>query len=233
MYGQQIANHFVASRKGSPFIKAWHDVWIALWKNRQNFRGLSTDPLMAFANDLTFDRSQASDFHWDFQVEPLFVFEYIGQVLSWTRICVLDTDIGNGISGVDYWATKVLIWKALGEQWGAEQTIGFGGPVLFNALQTRLDADPESEQYKDAYRMTWRVLSKSCMQKITHGKNLTKTKATGVLWEEEGNERKDCIEGTFGELLRYGSVHFEQTREGVETMVAERPLQTIREPVLG
>jgi hypothetical protein len=53
------------------------------------------------------------------------------------------------------------------------------------------------------------------MQKITHGKNLTKTPAWGLIWDEKGNESKDIEPGTFAELLRYGAVRFEQTRESI------------------
>lgn len=34
------------------------------------------------------------------------------------------------------------------------------------------------------------LLSRASMQKITHGKDLTKTPALGVLWDEEANEGK-------------------------------------------
>lgn len=54
------------------------------------------------------------------------------------------------------------------------------------------------------------------MQKITHGKGLTKSISCGTLLDQHDGEGKDQEPGTFGELLRYGSVHFEQTREQIE-----------------
>ncbi|KIX03860.1 uncharacterized protein Z518_07413 [Rhinocladiella mackenziei CBS 650.93] len=231
MYGTTLANHFVASRKGDPFIKRWHDLFVYLWKDRQNHEGIFQSPLVAFALNQSFDESRQSNFHWDFKVEPQMVLEYISQVLSWSRLCMLE-DAGDGFSGVDYWQRHVLPFSALHECWRAEKTIGFGGPLLFNALATKLDADPNSEEYKTAYKLVWQLLTKSSLQKITHGKNLTLTPACGALWEEEGNENKDHEPGTFAELLRYGTIHFEQTRESIEMIEAERPKVTMKKSLL-
>ena len=99
-------------------------------------------------------------------------------------------------------------------------------------LATRLDADPDSPQYKKAYRTVWRLLTGSSMQKITHGKNLTKGVALGVLWDLKENEGVDAKEGTFAELLRYGSVRFEQVAREVRYVEAERPEFRIRKGLL-
>jgi hypothetical protein len=80
---------------------------------------------------------------------------------------------------------------------------------------TRIDADPESEEYKLAKKTAWRMLTKSSFQKITHGKNLTHSVHCGALLDLPENEGKDQEPGTFGELIRFGSVHLEQTRESI------------------
>lgn len=103
-----------------------------------------------------------------------------------------------------------------------KDSVGFTGEELASAMSARLDADPNSEEYKKAYKCIWRVLTSASMQKIQHGKNLTLTPALGVLWDEEGHEEDDIAPGTFAELLRYGSVHFEQTRESIEYREAQK-----------
>ncbi|OCT48273.1 hypothetical protein CLCR_04147 [Cladophialophora carrionii] len=231
MYATVMANHFVASRKGDPFIKCWHDLFIHLWKDRQNHEGLIYHPLLAFALTLTFEESQQANFKWDFKVAPQTVMEYISQVLSWQRLCMLE-DAGDGFNATKYWLNKVLVYDSLQENWAAEATIGFGGPVLFNALATRLDTPKDSDEYKTAYKLVWRLLTKSTLQKITHGKNLTQTPAAGVLWEEPGNEDKDHEPGTFAELFRYGTVHFRQTRETIRYVKAEKPATTLKKGLL-
>ncbi|KIX96525.1 uncharacterized protein Z520_07791 [Fonsecaea multimorphosa CBS 102226] len=231
MYGTTMANHFVASRKGDPFIKCWHDLFVYLWKDRQNHEGLINHPLVSFALSHTFEAAEQANFGWDFKVQPQTVMEYISQVLSWQRLCMLE-NARDGFNATEYWLNKVLIFDALQEDWGAEATIGFGGQVLFNALATRLDAPKDSEEYKTAYKLVWRLLTESSLQKITHGKNLTKTPAAGVLWEEPGNEDKDHEPGTFAELFRYGTVHFQQTRESIRYLKAEKPPVTSNKGLL-
>ena len=44
-----MANHFVAARKGDPFIQKWHELFIHLWKGRKNGDGIIASPLIAFA----------------------------------------------------------------------------------------------------------------------------------------------------------------------------------------
>jgi hypothetical protein len=80
---------------------------------------------------------------------------------------------------------------------------------------TRRDADPESEEYKLAEKTAWRLLMKSSFQKITHGKHLTHSMHCGALMDLPENEGRDQELGTFGEVIRYGSVHLEQTRESI------------------
>ncbi len=138
----------------------------------------------------------------------------------------------DGFNATEYWLNKILIFDVLQENWAAEATIGFGGPLLLDALATRLDAPKESEEYKTAYKLVWRLLTESTMQKITHGKNLTHTPSVGVLWEQPGNESKDHEVGTFAELLRYGTVHFRQTRESIRYLKAERPPVTLDKGLL-
>lgn len=192
-----------------------------LWKDRQSHEGIITHPLVAFALQNTFEDSRSNNYHWDFQVPPQTVFNYIGQVLAWNRLCMLE-DPHDNFKGTDYWTSKVLVFDALQESWGAEATIGFGGPLLFDALATPLDAPRDSDAYKTAHKLVWRLLTRSSLQKITHGKGLTKTVSLGVLLDEPQNADKDHQAGTFAELLRYGTVHFEQTRESIAYVKAEK-----------
>lgn len=189
------------------------------------------NPLVSFGKEVKFEDSQAKNYHWEFKVEPRTVMEYIGQVLAWSRLCMLE-DPNDGFNGADYYENKVLLFDSLSEDWGAEATIGFLGQDLFNVLATKCDADPESKEYETAYKTIWRLLTRSSMQKITHGKNLTKGAALGILWDMEENEGKDTAPGTFAELLRYGSVHFEQEREEIQYVKALKPDHRIKKGLL-
>ena len=208
-----------------------HDIFVHLWRNRNNPGGIIKDPLVSFGKDVKFEESEASNFHWDFKVEPIVVMNYISQVLAWLRLCMLE-DPNDGFNGANYFGEKILLFDSLTEDWGAEATVGFTGQDLFNFLAMRRDADPESEEYKLAYKATWKLLARSSMQKITHGKALTKSPALGILWDREENEGKDVEPGTFAELLRYGSVYYEQDREEIKYVKAERPEYRIKKGLL-
>lgn len=220
MHGTVIANHFIAARKEDPFIKRWHDLFVYLWKDKTSHDGVSQSPLVAFSQNLDFSESQRRGYAWEFIVGPLTVFEYITQVVAWIRLCMLE-DAGDGFSCTDYAKDHILWFDSLEEDWGAETVVGFRGKEFFDALAMKLSADTNSKEYKTAYKLVWRLLTRSSMQKITHGKHLTKTPALGLLWDEDENEGKDNELGTFAELLRYGSVHFEQTREEISFVKPE------------
>ncbi|KAF2807566.1 uncharacterized protein BDZ99DRAFT_419922 [Mytilinidion resinicola] len=222
MYGQVMANHFVASRKGDPFIKRWHDLFIHFWKGQNDHSGIVQSPLIGFVKDVRFEDSVARGFKWDFKVDELTVMGYIGQCVAWLRLCMLEEPNG-GFNGVEYWANKILLFDSLTEDWAAEQQLGFTGQAIFDALVTKRDADPKSEEYQKAYKAIWRLLTKSSMQKITHGKHLTETPALGIFLDAKENQGADIASGTFAELLRFGSVHLEQTRESIDYIKAERP----------
>ncbi|KAK6530931.1 hypothetical protein TWF281_007763 [Arthrobotrys megalospora] len=230
MYGSVMANHFVASRKGDPFIKAWHDLFVHLWKGRKNYQGIGLDPLVAFCQTLDFGDAQRRGFKWEFEVDPFTVMQYIGQVIAWLRLCIIDGGDTGEINWAEYAKEKIFWYDVLEENFGAEIIVGFTGQPLYDALAAKLDVDKESEEYKTAYKLVWRLLTQSSMQKITHGKELTKTPALGLLWDLEENKDKDIEPGTFAELLRFGSVHFEQTRK-VEAVEYKVPSEVLHKGV--
>jgi len=128
----------------------------------------------------------------------------------------------DGFNGADYYESKVLLFDSLSEDWGAEEMIGFSGEELFDVLKTKTDVDKGGEAWKKAYQTIWRLLTKSSMQKITHGKNLTKGLSLGILWDLKENEGADVEKGSFAELLRWGSVHLEQERKEIKYIEAPK-----------
>ncbi|EPS45162.1 hypothetical protein H072_834 [Dactylellina haptotyla CBS 200.50] len=135
MYGSVSAGHFVASRKGDPFIKAWHDLFTHLWKGRTNHLGIGMDPLVAFCQtrDLGFSESKKRGFAWKFKVDAFTVMQYIGQVISWLRLCMIDGG-GEETDLAQYAKDHIQWYDVLGENFGAETVIGFVGQPLFDAL---------------------------------------------------------------------------------------------------
>jgi hypothetical protein len=172
-------------------------------------------------------------FKWEFSAPPPKILEYIGQIIAWPRICFLQEPGPGGFNGAEYYTKHVRPFSCLDEDWSAEALIGWKGQELYDILATSTSADPESEEYKKAYKVVWRILNQASMQKITHAQSLALRPHLGTLLDQnpELNER----EGTFLELLRYGSVHFEQVGQGVRWQEAmEPPAEAlIKEPLLG
>jgi hypothetical protein len=190
-----------------------HDLFVHLWKGCEDFTGIIQSPLITFMQDFKFSEAEARGYKWDFKVDGNTLMGYIGQCLAWIRLTWLQEP--EGFDGVDYWAKKILLFDSGLENWAAEQIVGYKGEDLFKVFTTKRDADPQSEDYKKASETAWRLLTRSTMQKITHGKGLTHSVHCGALMDLPENVGKDQEPGTFGELLRYGSVHFEQTRESI------------------
>ncbi|KAJ0275887.1 hypothetical protein COL940_008594 [Colletotrichum noveboracense] len=230
MYLRGVANHFIGSRKGDPFIKHWHDLFMTLWKDRTSAEGLFAHPLMDHAKDIDMAEFEARGFAWNWDTPIPQVLEYVAQIMCWMRISTLQEPNG-GFDGVEYYGTKVLLFDALWEDWPAEAMIGWNGEELFDLLNTKLDADPESEAYQKAYKTVWYLMTSSTMQKVTRAGGMTSTKALGALWDMKENEEKDRETGTFAELMRYGSVHFQHNQEP-KYVPAKGPGNIIRKGVL-
>jgi hypothetical protein len=140
-----------------------------MWTDRTNHIGLIESPLMApLSEGLSFDASRASKFHWDFKVDAKTVMEYITQVLCWQRLCMLEATDDDTFSGVQYWTDHILIWDVLEENWGGEVVLGFPGfgQKALDLLSVRLDGERNSPEYKEAYKLTWHLLSQCSMQKV-------------------------------------------------------------------
>lgn len=199
-----------------------HDFFVSLWKDANDHTKIVMNPLIAFIKDVKFEDAVARGFKWDFKIDEVSLMGYIAQVVSWLRLAMLEEPNG-GFNGVDYSANKVYWFDSLKEAWAAEDTIGFEGKKLFDVLATSRDADPDSEEYKLAYKTIWRLLTSATLQKITHGKGLTHSPHCGLYLDMKENEGVDVKPGTFAELLRYGSLHFEQTRDEISYVKGVKP----------
>jgi hypothetical protein len=154
---------------------------------------------------------------FDFKLPLVEVFEYAIQIAAWGRLTMLGPDPSDGFSPAEYWLKSVMPMDAFKEAWRAETVFGFdlGGQAKLDALSTRLDADKNSEEYKAAHKVIWLILAESSMQKISHGKGLSHSVQLGTMLDMPENADKDHEEGTFAELLRYGTLHFRQKRKSV------------------
>jgi hypothetical protein len=185
---------------------------LELWKGRTDFTGVLQSPLINFIHVLNFEDLVEAGFGWEWKVDMQTILGYVGQCVAWMRLARLQEPNG-GFDGVNYWAEKVLVWNAVSEMFPAENALGFDSADTLKLLKTKLDADENDSGYEKAKKTAWTMMTKSVLQKITHGKDMTHIPHMGILLDLPENEGVDAAPDTFAGLLRYGSVHLEQTRE--------------------
>jgi hypothetical protein len=129
----------------------------------------------------------------------------------------------------------VFIFSAM-EDWPAEKLLGFvgAGQRTMDLLMVKRDGgnddndDTSDEDRSLAEELVFTMLARAYMEKLTRGAAMMVSPNLGTLWDRPENDGKDCAPGTFGELLRYGAVHFRQTREDIVAMEPERPAVTYK-----
>lgn len=207
-----------------------HNLFLHIWKDKISSKGIGLNPLLTFLIDIDWDKVRdTSYFNMEYTTDEMAQVDYFGQNLSFLRICYLQ-DPNDGFNGPEYMATKVLVGDCRSESFSAEHFVKFAEGKTFDILATRLDADPQSPEYQLAYKTVWRMLTRASMQKVTRIRSISMVKQLGTLWDEAGDA--DAAPGTFAELLRYGAVHLEQTRVGLDAMKVPRPPMIIRKGLL-
>ncbi|EPS39007.1 hypothetical protein H072_7223 [Dactylellina haptotyla CBS 200.50] len=213
-----VANNMVASRKGNIFMKAWHELFAHLWEDRTNADDIRLHPLVdPFQKALELPNVAKKGYTWDWRADVSAVMDYATQSLSWYRLAMVDGG-GKETNWAQYAQDHVLYSDAWYEHYAANAELGFYGQQILDCLTTPLNADPESWEYKRAYKLIWKLLTSTSMIKGTTYTNLLATPELGALLNRPENQDKDIRPGTFGALLRYGSVHFEQTRKDMVRM---------------
>ena len=189
------------------------------------------DPLMKFVK---YEKMPDTGPKWQWNIPLDRFLEYLTQSACWARLCMLE-DAGDGFNAAEYWTKKVLCMEYTKEALPCEEMLGYAdtGEKQLRLLSLPVDAPEDvkaSEDYQMAYRLVWEMLSDFSIQKLGHGKNIIDDVQLAVLWREHpGMDREP---GTFAHLLRYGSVHFRQTRENPKYLEPTPAASTVRRGLL-
>ncbi|KAK1528293.1 capsule polysaccharide biosynthesis protein [Colletotrichum paranaense] len=232
-FAQYLANHFLASRKGNPFVKRWHDLFVHLWEDRETSEGINTHPLLSHVKEsFSLSESKSKGFKWDFKVSFEELLDYVAQNACWARVCMVEGGDDDSFNASEYWMSHVLAIDVLQEHWAAKTLIGGEnfGEHLYELLALGLDTDPESECHKEASKLVWTLLSETSMQKISRGSGLVNSLQPGSVWDDRPGA--DCQPGTFGGLLRYGAINFTQKRQKIAVRTPEKAKTILRKGLL-
>ncbi len=217
---KSLLNSFIAARKGNPFVKRWHDIFLEVWRGASECKGMHAHPLLKSIPpaDPTDNDDTESKVPWSPDI-PTEVKQDLGdygaQIVCFDRLLLLE-DPSDGFSGSDYLAKHALFFDGMQEATFFQQLTGWDGLLQFQHLIKKKIPDQE-EGLRDqrdlaAEQFAESVVRESCQMKVSHGILSLGIRMLGRIWEEPGNEDADCAEGTFAAYLRYASVSLEQTR---------------------
>lgn len=206
-----FANYVMAARKGCVFIKNWHDGYKQLWKGRTNADGFHKMPLI---QDIGLAEGIA-DCGFEGKVKEM--SDYVAQMLIGDRTRNLH-DLNTDWNGREYYKNKVFMVEGiLNGVLGAIKTEADGAKQV-ELFTTRLD-EPDEAKRQAAEAFIIEMLEQSHMYKVYHN-SAGGLPALGDLVKKKEFMDADHRPGTFGEMYRYGTVHWESTR-GVERLVPQ------------
>ncbi|KAI0007594.1 hypothetical protein F4779DRAFT_499475 [Xylariaceae sp. FL0662B] len=207
-----MLNGFIAAKRGNPFIKRWHDIYVALWDGVTNSEGFHKHPLLRHLPLLCppVDKLNCPDL----SVMMEAFSDYLAHFMCFERLRKL-IDPSDGFSGPKYFAEKMLLFPALQETYYFQQMTGWSGTRQFELLTTKRTGEGvvKDEKWRAAKRFVHDALANTSTMKLSHGPAGALDSFLADLWDSEEHQDKDNVEGTFAAYLRYGSVRFDQTRE--------------------
>lgn len=205
-----FGNYMLAARKGCIFIKNWHDCYKELWRGRTNADGFHTLPLI---QDIGLAEGMAD---WNMKDKIREMSDYVAHMLIADRTRNL-FDVSTGWNGRDFFDDKVFMVEGIYNGiLGAIKT-DYDGQRQVELFTTPLD-EPDEEKRRAAEEFVVEMLTNSHMYKVYHN-SAGGLRALGDLVKKDGFRDADHRPGTFGELYRYGTVHWQSARE-VERLVS-------------
>lgn len=199
-----FGNYMLASRKGCVFIKNWHESFAALWEGRTNATGLHEHSLV---RDIGLAEGVGD---WMGAEAVRKMSDYVAQMLMGDRTRNL-LDVRTGWNGRQFFNTKVFLVEGIKNGiLGAIKT-DFDGYKQAELLCTRLD-EPDEEKRAAAEEFVLDVLANSHMYKVYHN-SAGGLPALGDVVKKKEFMDADHRPGTYGEMYRYGTVHWAPTTE--------------------
>jgi hypothetical protein len=204
-----FGNYMLAARKHCTFIKNWHDSYKALWEGRTNADGFHKLPLL---QEIGLASGMAD---WNFQDKITQMSDYVAHMLMGDRTRNL-VDVSSGWNGREFFENKVFMVEGINNGiLGAIRT-DFDAYKQIELFTTPLD-HPDLEKRQAAEAFVVEMLEKSHMYKVYHN-SAGGPPALGDLVKRPEFRDVDHRPGTYGDMYRYGTVHWQSTL-GVERLI--------------
>ena len=212
-----ILNGFLATKKGNGMIKRWHDICCEIWKGNTTAKDLRNHPLLAHLPLVYPQLDKLGSPPWHISAEDL--SDWLIHFLAFERLHSL-VDPNDGFDGADYFSRRILFLNCEDHIYYAQRATGWDGRKQHTMLVTKVTS-PDTKAVSEAKEFVDKILQETFMMKLGHGP-VTGLEILASIWGDEQHQNDDAIEGTFGEYLRYGSVHWRQNFETVPVQL-ERP----------
>lgn len=208
-------NGFLGTKRNNPFIKRWHDIYLALWSEGvTNATGFHKHPLLRhlplFHPPL--DMVNMKDIVINYEV----LCDYLAHYMCAERLRKL-IDPNDGFNGPEWYDKHMLLFDARDEMFYAQIITDWDAQRQFRLLSLPRSGDNAvvDKSWHEAEALVTSVLANSSMVKLPHGPGSGGAKISMLadLWDVEENHSKDNEEGSFAAFLRYSSTHFDQIRE--------------------
>ncbi|KAI0805103.1 hypothetical protein GGR55DRAFT_298092 [Xylaria sp. FL0064] len=198
-----FGNFMLAARKGCVFIRNWHNSYKELWRGRTNATDFHKSPLV---QEIGLAECLADS---QFKDQVFQMSDYVAQMLLGDRTKNL-LDVSTDWNGREFWENNVFMVEGVPNGiLGAIRT-GYDGYKQAELFTTPLD-EPDENKRQAAEAFFVEMLEKSHMYKVYHN-SMNGIPALGDVVKKDGFKDADHRPGTFGELYRYGTVHWESTR---------------------
>jgi Capsular polysaccharide synthesis protein len=204
-----IFNGFIAAKRSNPFVKHWHDIFLAVWKGVTETTGMHAHPLLHHLPGFQppVEKLEASDLSVTYGQ----FLDYLAHNLCFERLIYL-RDPSVAWSGPDYNRKHILWFDAMQETYYAQKITGWDGRKQYDLLATQRKTSVTDEAFAEAEEFVENVMAYSSTMKLSHGLPSGK-EYLAAIWDNGDDQEIDNAPGTFAEYLRYGSVYLEQTRD--------------------
>ncbi|KAI0390733.1 capsular polysaccharide synthesis protein-domain-containing protein [Xylariaceae sp. FL0594] len=207
-----MQNGFIAAKRGNPFIKRWHDIYVTLWEGKTNAQGFHKHPLLRHLPLVSPPVERLNCPEMNVMMETL--TDYLGAFMCFERLRKL-IDPADGFNGPEYYSTRMLLFPAMQETYYFQQQTKWSGTRQFELLTAKRTGEGavKDETWRAADAFVTDALANTSTMKLSHGPPGCLDSFLADLWDSPEHQEKDNVPDTFAAYLRYGSVHFDQTRE--------------------
>lgn len=201
-----IFNGFIAAREGNSCIKYWMDTVLKVWQGVTTVTGINQNPLLFHLPK--YERPTLLG-----QQPPFTYKQYVNYICQIFCLEPLRHVIDPSVdwNGPKYFADKFLSFDCVKEVYWAQRITMWDGRKQFDLLASAREIVEHDEKWKEAEEFVEGILRTSSTMKISHGLPTPGREYLSEIWDQKANWNNDNEPSSWGEYLRWASVHFEQT----------------------